>query len=456
MIAHRYWKPSAGAFPPSEVDDVLKQTGRREKRVRKLPAAAVVWLIVLMGLRSDLDLPAMWRQVCGTLASLLLTLVGMRPPVKSALAQARRKLGCRPMRQLFRRTAQPLATGGTRGAFYKGMRLLAMDGDDYKIPDTPDNARVFGRPSTRREDEDLPGGYPVIHTMRLIEVGTRLCLEAMVKPYGTNDHEGAAPLLRAATAGDLVLWDCGFYSHGAMHQAQTEGKFFLGPAPAHAVLKPIKHLADGSYLAKVYGHSNDLRDDRGGRVVRVLEYTLDDPALVGHGERHRLVTNLLDEAAYPALELIGLYHERWEIEIANDEMTTHLLARAVELRSRTPAGVVQEYYGVLLAHNAVRMLMHEAALSIDIDPRNLSFLHAVRVIRDVLPMMRNAPSGLLPEIYRGMIASISMGLLPPRDGRINPRVVKVLRPSNFPAKKPIHSHWPQPQRPFLQSVVMLK
>lgn len=435
---------------------MLQQTGRRETRCRKLPAAAVIWLIILMGLRSDLDLPAMWRQVCGTLGTLLLMLVGKRPPGKAAISQARRKLGCRPMRQLFRKTAGPIATARTRGAFYKGMRLLAMDGDDYKVVDTPANAQAFGRPSTRRRDGKLPAGYPVVHTMRLIEVGTRVCVEALLKPYGTNDHEGAAPLLKAAAAGDLVLWDCGFYSYRAMRQAMEEGKFFLGPAPSHVVLRPIRRLSDGSYLAKIYLHPNDRRDGRGGLVVRVLEYTLDDPALVGHGERHRLVSNLLDEGQYPAMELIALYHQRWEIEIANDEMTTHLLDRAVELRSRTPAGVVQEYYGVVLAHNAVRMLMHEAALSIDVDPRTLSFINAVRVIRDALPLMRDAAAWLLPQIYQGMILQIALGELPPRDGRINPRVVKVIRPSNFPVKKPEHFRWPQPQRPFIESVVMLK
>lgn len=450
------WRRSAATFSPSAVHDVLLRTGRRETRCRKLPAAAVVWLVIVMGLRSDLDLPAMWRQVCGTLTTLLLTLLGKKPPCKAAIAQARRKLGCRPLRQLFRQTARPVATGQTRGAFYKGLRMLAMDGDDYKVVDTPANARAFGRPSTRRREGKLPAGYPVIHTMRLIEVGTRICLEALVKPYGTNDHTGAAPLLKAASRQDLVLWDCGFYSYRAMHQAVTEGKFFLGPAPAHVVLRPIERLSDGSYLAKVYPHPNDRRAGRDGLLVRVLEYTLDDPALDGYGERHRLVTNLMDPEQYPALELIVLYHQRWEIEIANDEMTTHLLDRSVELRSRTPAGVVQEYYGVVIAHNAVRMLMHEAALTIDVDPRTLSFLNAVRVIRDAMPLMRDAPVWLLPQIYQGMLQQIAQHELPERDGRINPRVVKVAKPSKFPVKKPKHKLWPQPKRLFAESVRMLK
>jgi hypothetical protein len=412
--------------------------------------------VLLMGLRADLDIPAMWRQACGTLASLLAALARRKPPNKSALSQARSRLGARPLRQLFLKTGRPIATARTCGANYKGMPLKAMDGDDYKIPDTPANAKAFGRPTTRRKGEVLPAGYPQLHLNRLIEVGTHISIEALIKPNDTNDHESAPKLLAAAERGDLVLWDSGFYSFKLMKQAMDQGKFFLGPVPSHVVLEPIERLGDGSYLAKIYPSPNHRRDDRRGIVVRVLEYTFDDPARTGHGERHRLITNLLDAQKYPTRELIVLYHERWEIELDNDEITTHQLDRAVELRSRTPAGVVQEMYGVLVAHNAIRALMHQSALSIEVDPRTLSFMHAVRIIRDTIPIMRNARTESLPMIYKSMIASIATGILPPRDGRINPRVVKVIRPSNFPVKKPKHCHIPQPQKAFVDSIVLLK
>jgi hypothetical protein len=240
-----------------------------------------------------------------------------------------------------------------------------------------------------------------------------------------------------------------------MRQACGQGKFFLGPVPSHAVLEPAKRLDDGSYLAKVYACPNDRRDDRGGLPVRVLEYTLDDPARVGCGGRHRLVTNLTGHVEHPATELIVLYHQRWEIEIDNDEITTHQLGRAVELRSRTPAGAVQEMYGVLAVHNTVRAVMCESARGIDVDPRSLSFINAVRVVRETVQTMRDAPAERLPLLYRGMIAQVAACLLPPRDGRINPRVVKVVRPNNFPAKKPEHRSWPQPSKTFLESIVML-
>jgi hypothetical protein len=164
---------------------------------------------------------------------------------------------------------------------------------------------------------------------------------------------------------------------------------------------------------------------------------------------------LLDATTYPAKELVVLYHQRWEIEIGNDELKTHQLHRRVHLRSRTPCGILQEIYGLLLAYNAVRFLCHEAALSVDIDPRRLSFIHAVRVLRETAPLMRAAPASRLPILYAAMIRHIAQGRLPPREKRINPRVVKK-KMSNFGKKRPEHYHPPQPQTPFPQSVVILK
>lgn len=474
-------------LPAQTVEQALNDTGRRERRLRKLPAAAVIWILVLSGLHASLDMPGLWRQVCGVLAWLYLLLAEQTPPGRSAVHKARQRLGSRPLRRMLRLLATTPAATATRGAFYQGMRLLAMDGDDYRVCDSPANARVFGKPTTRRKaarskakgkagsrkardkrrkqrrragrGRSLAAGYPVVHTGRLMEIGTHRCLEALLKPYGTNDHTLAVPLLKAASRGDLALWDCGFYGHPAMRAACDRGIQFLGPVPAHVILKPVGgRLSDGSYHAKVYAHPNDRRDDRNGLLVRVIEYTHRDPARVRCGKRHRLVTSLLDEKLHPALQLIGLYHDRWEIEIANDEMTTHLLdrGRPVELRSRKPAGVVQEFYGLVLAHNAVRGVMTEAAARLDVDPRRLSFTHAARVIREVAAAMRMLPAGQLPEVYDLMLREVGRGLLPERDGRIHPRVVKVVRPSKFPVKQKKHQKPPKPKGPFLEIVEVLK
>jgi len=443
---------------PDSIDQVLRQVSRNRRRrcrQRRIPPAAVIWLVLMMGLRSDLEIPSMWRQLYGLVRQMLARLSGIKPPTKSALSQARKRLGARPMRQLLLLSSRTGCAERFSYTHYHGMKLLAMDGDSYSLPDTPANAKAFGRPGTSRDGTPLAGGYPQMHVNRLMSVGTRICLDAIVKPYNTNDHVSAPYLLKQAPAGSLLLWDCGYYSFSLLHQACQQNKFFVGPVPDHAVIKSIQRLGDGSYLARIYACPNDRRDDRGGLLLRVIEYTLDDPARVGCGERHRLITNLLDEQKHPAAELITLYHQRWEIEIDNDEITTHQLNRAVELRSRTPAGVVQEMYGVLLAHNAIRAVMHEAARQVDIDPRTLSFMHAVRIVREMIPVMRAAATEQLPLLYRAMLVEIAAGRLPPRDGRINPRVVKVVRPSNFPVKKPEHRLWPQPKRPFSESIVIL-
>jgi hypothetical protein len=443
-------------LPQTLIEEVLDQTGRREKRRRRLPASTVVWLLVMLGVRSDLDLPSMWRQVCGVIHAMLHRLGGVNPPAKSALSQARARLGARPLRQLLLRTGRRSGIpSGQAYTHYKGMPMVAMDGDKYKLPDTPANSAAFGRPSTSRGDEKLDAGYPQMHVNRLMAVGTRICIDVIVKPCNTNDHTSAPALLRSVLSGELVFWDCGFYSFGLMERACAENKFFLGPVPSHAVLRPIRKLGDGSYLVKAYATPNDRRDDRGGVLLRAIEDTLDEPARVGHGERHRLITNLLDEVKHPAMELVVLYHQRWEIEIANDEITTHQLDRAVELRSRTPAGAVQEIHAVLLAHNAVRSLMLQSAMRIGIDPRTLSFINSVRIVREMIQTMREAPTKQLPLLYRGMLQQIAAARLPARDGRINPRVVKVVRPSNFPVKKSEHRNWPRPKKTFEQSVVML-
>jgi hypothetical protein len=454
---------------PERIAAVLQETSRRrrrKRRVRRLPPAAVIWLVIAIGLWSDVDVPSLWRQVVGTLASLWraatdATSGGVKPPCKSALSQARTRLGARPLRLLFKSTAAKAAklraTPPTRGAMYKTIPLKAMDGDDFTLADTPANVKAFGKPTTARDGKRISAGHPHAHVTRLIEVGTRMTLDALIKPQHAVDRPSAPYLLRNCSRGDLVLWDCGFYSYKLIRQALDQGTFALGPVASPIVLECVRRLSDGSFLAKVYPDSKRRERDKHGTIVRVIEYTFDDPARPGHRERHRLVTTLLDAEAYPAAELIVLYHQRWEIEIANDEITTHLLAgrtATTELRSKMPAGVVQEIYGVLLAHNAVRALMVEAAATIDVDPRTLSFIHAVRVIRETIPLMRSARTEQLPALYAAMLRHIAAGVLPPRDNRINPRVVKV-KMSNFKKKRPEHYNWPQPAKPFAESIVML-
>ncbi len=442
-------------LPPETLDSELTQTGRQSQRIRRLPATATVWLVIAIGIWTDLDIPSIWRQVVGTLRSLLLVLEAKRPPSKSALSQARTRLGARVLRQLFVATSALIALDRTRGAFYNGMRLMAIDGVHFEMPDTPANVAAFGRPGTRRNGQVVEGAYPQIHAIFLSETGTHKIVEAYIKRGKRSEFNVATALIRRAPSGCLVLQDRGFYGYRPLAEANRRGVQLLGRVGKHVVFKRIEVLSDGSYLAVIYPSLKDRRRQTNGLVVRVIEYTLDEPTRTGHGERHRLVTTLLDANRYPARELVVLYHQRWEIEIGIDELKTHQLNRHLHLRSRTPCGILQEIYGLLLAYNAVRSFMHEAALSVDIDPRQLSFIHAVRVLRETAPLMRAAPTFRLPTLYAAMIKHIAQGRLPARENRINPRVVKK-KMSKFGKKRPQHYYPPQPQRPFEQSVVMLK
>ena len=441
--------------PPQTIRSVLIRTGRQTRRIRRLPAAAVVWLVIAIGIWTDQDVPAIWRQVVGTLRSLLLSLDVRRPPCKSALSQARTRLGACAMRQLFVATSMPIAQDQTPGAFYKGMRLMAVDGVRFDMPDTPANAAAFGRPGTRRNGQSVDGAYPQLHAVFLAETGTHRVVEAYIKRGKRSECKVVTSLLRKAPPGCLVLQDMGFYGYRPLAEAAGRGVHVLARVGKHVVFQRTETFRDGSYLAVIRPSNKDRRSRADSLVVRVIEYTLDEPNRTGHGECHRLVTTLLDADLYPARELVVLYHERWEIELGNDEIKTHQLDRHVHLRSRTPCGILQEMYGLLIAYNAVRSLMYEAAVSVAIDPRRLSFIHAVRVLRETAPLMRAAPTSRLLALYRAMIHHIAQGRLPPRDNRINPRVVKK-KMSNFNKKRPEHYHTPQPQQPFERSVVILK
>jgi hypothetical protein len=442
---------------PATIRQVLTATGKKSQRIRRLPAVAVVWLIIAMSIYRQVDIPSVWRQVVGTLASLWLAGTSHRPPCPSAFSAARRRLGARPMRQLFCHTASPIATDQTRGAFYRGMRLMALDGVHFKIADTPANSAAFGRPTTKRYGKHVAGGYPQVHAVGLMELGTHVVCEAVLKPSKKHEYPLVRHLLKLAPQGSLVLLDKGFYGYGAIAHAQDRQVHVLGRVKGSATFTRIKTLADGSFLAKIYPTTQDKRRDTRGIVIRIIEYTFDDENRPGHGELHRLFTTLLNADQYPAPELIVLYHERWEFELGNDEIKTHQLSKDMptHLRSKTPAGVVQEFYGLLIAYNAVRQLMHQAAQSVNIEPRELSFIHAIRVMRETIPIMRAARSEQLPFLYSCMIQHIATGRLPPRRDRINPRVIKV-KMSNFAKKRPEHYNPPQPQKPFEQAVAILK
>jgi Insertion element 4 transposase N-terminal/Transposase DDE domain len=370
------------ALPDRALDEAIAASQSQEQRRRLLPARLVVALVIAMGLWARDGL----RDV---LANLVAGLREQDPaawadwhlPAKSALTQARQRLGPRPLILLFRRLAGPAATPAMPGAFLFGLRLMAIDGTTLDLPDTPDNARCFGRPSTSRGLG--VGAFPQLRILWLVEAGTHLLCDVVLRPYFRGEAPAARQLLRSVGAGMLVMWDRGLHSYAMIRDTRARGAACLGRVGKAVVLDPEQILADGTFLARVYPSPKARRHQQDGILVRVIEYTIDDPARPGHGQRHRLLTSLLEPAIYPAEDLAAAYHERWEIESTADEVKTHQADRrpAPPVRSRRPREVVQEVYGLLLAHLAVRLTMAEAAAVAGVDPDELSFTGTLRILR---------------------------------------------------------------------------
>ena len=437
------------ALPQTMVEAVIADLGVEEQRVRKLPAVMTLLVCIAMGLFTNMALEQVLRKLVKGLRYIWPE-PDYRTANKSAICQARQRLGARPVVELFHRVCHPLATPQTSGAFLFGLRLKAVDGTTEDVPDTPANAAYFGRHHGSRGDS----AFPQMQAVYLIECGTHVICDAGFWPCHTSERPGGVRMLRSVEEGDLVMWDCGFHSFDMASRTRQRQAHFLGRLPAHVKPKFIQALPDGSYLAYLYP-SDYQRKKRGEHLlVRVIEYTLDDPHRPGHGERHRLVTSLLDVLAYPAHTLACEYHQRWEVEITIDEVDTHQRLPNLPLRSQTPRGVIQEAYGLLIAHYAVRSVMHDAALCVGLDPDRLSFVNALRILCDAIPEFQMTTPEQLPRLYQRLLADIARHRLPERENRSNPRVVK-RKMSKFDLKRPEHLRWTQPSKSFQKAVVIL-
>lgn len=290
------------------------------------------------------------------------------------------------MRSLADRVLKPLASEHTPGAWYRGWRVMALDGSAMEVADERANAEFFGyHPVGRGEC-----AYPQARLLGLVECGTHAVTAASIAPYATHERTMAAALLPDKLKPDmLLLADRGFYGFKLWNKARETGAQLLWRVKGNLQLAVQRPLQDGSYLSTVYDSEHD-KARKHGVVVRVIDYTLDGLAVPGESS-YRLVTTLLDPEKAPGLELAALYHERWEVEGVFDELKTHLRAHSTVLRSKTPDLVQQELWGLLLTHFAIRKLMVQAAAPKALDPDRLSFTHAVRVIKRKMPQAAAIP-----------------------------------------------------------------
>jgi len=375
----------AKTFPKALVQDILVRTGKTSARQRDLPAHVVVYYVIALALYMQSSTREVLRCLLEGVQWLTNQEVEPRVAVRSSISQARIRLGWEPIRQLHDEIVHPIATKGTPGAWYRQWRVVSIDGSTLDVPDEADNKEAFGT--------QVPGhgetAFPIIRFVSLCEVGTHVLFGTRMAPYSVGEVTLAEEVLPRLKPDMLCLADRGFYSFRLWKLAQATGAELVWRLKKDLILPREKNLPDGSFLSTFYESLRDREKCRNGIPVRVVEYTLE--GLADAEPNYRLATTILVAEKAPAKELAALYHERWEIESSFDELKTHLRGRQITLRSKTPDLVTQEFYGMMMAHYAIRGLMHEAALKEEVDPDRLSFLHAVRVIRRKMARIASVP-----------------------------------------------------------------
>jgi len=362
-------------FPAEKIHEVLKQTNRASVRERDLPAHVVVYYVIALALYMRSSYREVLRCLLEGVQWLLDPSVKVKVAGKSGISQARSRLGVEPIKELYHAVVAPVAEKRTQGAWYRDWRLISLDGSTLDVADTAENEEAFGRPGASRGSS----AFPKIRFVALLENGTHVLWAAVMDKYAVDELTLAEGVVTALRKEMLCLADRFFPSYKLWRSAAKTGADLLWRTRQNARLEVDKRLPDGSYLSRIYASTSDRRNERNGIVVRVIDYRLKD---VKDAEPiYRLITTILDHQRAPAKELAALYHERWEIETALDELKTHLRGAQIVLRSKTPELVKQEFFGLLMAHFAIRGLMHEAALKANEDPDRLSFLHSVRVVQ---------------------------------------------------------------------------
>ena len=365
----------AKLIPLERVRAVLAETKRASVRERDLPAHVVVYYVIALALYMRSSTREVLRCLLEGVQWLLDPSVRVKVAGKSGISQARSRLGAEPLRRLYTGLVGPIAEKRTKGAWYRDWRLVSLYGSSLDVADTKENEKADGRPGASRG----ASAFPKLRFVALLENGTHVLWAARMGAFATDELTLARDVVPALRKGMLCLADRFFPSYDLWQTAAKTGADLLWRVRRNARLDVDRRLTDGSYLSRIYASTSDRRHQRNGIVVRVVDYRLDN--VPGAEPVYRLMTTILDPKQAPAKELAALYHERWEIETALDELKTHLRGAQIVLRSKTPELVEQEFWGLLLAHFAIRGLMHEAALKADEDPDRLSFLHAVGVVQ---------------------------------------------------------------------------
>jgi hypothetical protein len=361
-------------FPPDLVDEVIAAAGRTEQRSRSLPARVMAYFAIGMGLYSEGSYEDVLSQLTDGLSWASGWAESFTPPSKSAIFQARARLGPEPLEALFARVAKPIGTANTAGVWLGGRRLVAIDGSCLDVADTPENEEFFGRPGVNKGEKSA---FPQARLVALAECGTHVIFEAVVGACATSEVALADELIGRLEPGMLLLADRGFYSYALWRKAIGTGADLLWRVKTGLRPEHVQTLGDDSWLALIRPTVGDKSVPP--ITVRVIDYTIDDGR--DNASSYRLFTTILDPANASATELAAAYVQRWEIELAFDELKTHQRGPRTVLRSKSPELVLQEIWGHLCCHFAIRTLMADAATHCGHDPDRVSFVAALRITR---------------------------------------------------------------------------
>ena len=411
------------------VRETLHECGRDSIRQRLLPASFLVWFVILLGLFRRIS----YANLMGKLNGSWWTKQHWpnNAPSTTAITYARDRLGIEPMKKLHERCAREWSASGS-GLVFDERRVFAFEGSTYKTPDTVENARAFARPGASRGR----AAYPQMRAVTLTDVGTRIRQAERHGPYRNSEIGLARQLLPDIPLRSLILLDRNFLAYDFLWDLLRYGSEFLRRLPLNIKPRLIRRLGGSDAIVEVdipRNYRKKRPDMPKSWILRMISYCPEDCS-----ETIRLFTTLVDPHL-PKEQLATLYHDRWEEETATDEFKTHLCGcatvnRAVVFRSHTPDRVEQEWYGLLIAHNAVRKTMASAASMVASSPRRLSFTAAVERLREATYEMMRLPPQRLPQRYQVLLQSIAGAIVPVRRGRRNPRCVKI-KMSKYPLKK---------------------
>jgi Insertion element 4 transposase N-terminal/Transposase DDE domain len=386
----------ARVYPAELIESILDEHGVNSQRQRSLPALVTAYYCMALSLYPEVA----YEEVYAVVAQGLGWMQGQStsPEIaKSSISAARQKIGVTPLKELHRRACLPLADRKQHpNAFYAGLRLVAIDGSNFEVADEAGNAATFGYPGSRTGH----AAYPQAQCAVLIECASHAVLGANLGAYRTAEWTLCEPLIAQMNDTMLCLADRGFNGYAHWKAAAATGAQLLWRCVVNRQLPVVKLLADGSYLSALYPDQKSRRSRRGEIMLRVIEYSL--PDLDGQTARYRLVTTLLDPKQAPAMDLATLYHERWEVEGVFDELKIHLRKSRRVLRSKTPDGVRQEFYGWVLAHYAVCWLMQRAGDAHGIARRKLSFTGHVNLMNRAQPRSGAFPPSA-PAIAKALV-----------------------------------------------------